>query len=176
MKNDRFTRLSNLRNELAQIEVPEYPDGLWSLIKSWIVKATPIIRRDWPEHIGDFQKATPEIGQVRVVSYITDRSGITFEMTEQESRRQLEMDNAEAKEVQQNALGFLDGLLTLSPDESLSSTFEKGGDNQTARITVIVAIIGVVGTIIVAIIELGQPLVSRLIDIYLPAITPTLVP
>ena len=167
MKNDNLKRLFGLRNELAQIQVPEYPNKLWPIIQSWVAKATPIIRHDWPEHVDDFQKVTAKIVRARVVSYITDRSGITFQVTEQEARRQLAMDNAEATEVQQKALHFLDGLLTLSPDENVSSTLEKGGDNRN----LIMTIITVVGAIIVAII--GSPIVSRLVEIYFPVITST---
>ncbi len=120
MKNNRISRLTALRNKLAQIEVPEYPNDFEVLINSWIAEATPIIRQEGAELFQDFQNVTTKPVRSRVVRYL---EGSMFEMSEQENRRQWELDVAEGQELKQNILGFLDGLLSLLEKPHLSVSF-----------------------------------------------------
>jgi hypothetical protein len=118
MNTDRIERLSALRDELAEIKTPIYPKQYLPLIKSWISKTTPIIRNDWPRFFDDFQKVTAEPKNSRIVYHDGD-----FRLSEQEHRRQWMIDNDEAQEIQQNVLGFIDGLLSIPNNPRLSGTF-----------------------------------------------------
>src|SRR3990172_4255193 len=107
MNNNRIARLSKLREELAQVTAPTYPEDTWPLIKAWVAKATPIIRSEWSEFFDDFQKVTAEPKGPGMMFMNPD-----FTISENESRRLWRIHNEKAKEVHQNILYFLDGLLS----------------------------------------------------------------
>jgi len=110
MNNDNIARISNLKEELAQITEPTYPTELWPQIKSWIAKATPVIRRDWPDFLDDFQTVAVEPKGAGIMFMSTD-----FTISNDERLRVWKIDVREAKEIQQNILNFLDGLKSLAP-------------------------------------------------------------
>lgn len=111
MKKNRASRLKQLKEKLLQIEVPDYPDTFKTLIEAWISEARPIIRHDWKDSFQDFERIIESPARPRVVKY----SGGMFELSQQEHRRQWELDVAEGRELRQNLLGFLAGLLALPP-------------------------------------------------------------
>lgn len=120
MKNNRVSRLTALKHKLSQVEAPEYPKDFEAVINNWIAEATPIIRQEWAGFFQDFQKVTTKPARGRFVSYL---EGSFFEMSEQESHYQWELDVAEAQELKKNILGFLDGLLSLPEKPLLSGYF-----------------------------------------------------
>lgn len=153
MNDDRINRLAKLRDELAEITTPNYPNMFWSLINSWIAKATPIICRDWNEFLDDFQKIAVKPNKARIVYHNSD-----FSLSEQEHRRQWEIDNFETEEVRQNILGFLNGLLILpeSPSSQKKKSLSKSRKAKSpvevlvARYGLAAAILGILGTCITA--------------------------
>jgi len=52
MATTALERLTALKQELQELAADP-----WSNVEAWTAKATPIVRRDWPDHIDDFQKA-----------------------------------------------------------------------------------------------------------------------
>ncbi len=145
MNDDHITRLTTLRDELAEIKTPNYPNTFWSLINSWIAKATPIIRRDWKEFLDDFQKIAVEPNNPRIVYHNSD-----FSMSKQERCRQWEIGNSETEEVKQNILGFLNGLLIL-PENSKNKKTPPKNKKIKSPVEVLVAKYGLFGTLVVAI-------------------------
>jgi len=121
MNTDRIARLSALREELAQITVPVYPDKSWPLVQSWIAKATAVIRNDWPDFFDDFQKVTAKPNGGGIVFMRQN-----FTIDEQEHRRLWKISNEETKEIQQNVLSFLDGVISLEPQgDSRSNVIDR---------------------------------------------------
>ena len=55
MSIDAHKRLADLKNELASLE--PWP---WNNIGAWSAKATPIIRRGWPDDLDDFRQVIAE--------------------------------------------------------------------------------------------------------------------
>jgi predicted nucleotide-binding protein len=98
-------RLSDLKDELARLAA--YP---WSNVESWTAKATPMIRRDWPDDLDDFRKVTKK--PLFPVSLSAMREG-------REDCRDAEANRSLAEEAKARILSFLDGLLAASTDIGL---------------------------------------------------------
>ena len=101
MESTAQRRLSAIRDELASLEVEP-----WSSIGSWIAKATPIIRADWPDHLDYFARIA--VRPRRVVS-MACLAGQRAPTPEEYAANRLKADEAKAR-----LLSFCDGLLTVS--------------------------------------------------------------
>jgi len=77
----------------------------WSNIESWIAKATPVMRRDWPDHSGDFQRAaaTPR-WKIHVGAIVPDNV---------ETRASI-ANRAIANSAKLKLVNFLDGLIAVA--------------------------------------------------------------
>lgn len=95
--------LCNLKDELARLVA--YP---WSNIESWVAKATPIIRRNWPGDLDDFRKLTRTPPACRP-SLSSLRQG-DDDSTGTETAR------SSAEAAKARILSFLEGLIAASTD------------------------------------------------------------
>ncbi len=127
MQNEEATNISSpqkrlftLREELAQIQPPSYPDEFLVLIKNWITKATPTIQRDWTRYFSEFQKCTALSNAVSFLE-LADYGGESA----QERRSAWDKDNKEAQEIQKTILSFLDGLLIIPLERKKNSSPNK---------------------------------------------------
>jgi len=120
MNKDRIMRLSTLREELDQITARAYPDKSWPLIQSWIAKATPVIRRDWPDFFDDFQRVATKPKGSGMMLMNSD-----FTISEQEHRRQWKIKDEQAREIKQNVINFLDGIISLEPQSDSGSAVDR---------------------------------------------------
>src|SRR4051812_22113033 len=96
MPTTALERLAGLKHDLAGLSaIP------WSLVESWIAKATPVIRQDWPEHFGDFcEYAKRPRMQVTMGVIRAQKSQLEKEMMPENSRRFIS--------ARDNLLSFLD--------------------------------------------------------------------
>ena len=107
--------LSDLRNELVNINKSSYPDDAFMPIKTWIAKAMPIIRGEWVNAFADFNKLITIGGWTKTdmatfVEIVTYGNGLPNSDTH---RQAWQKDMNEAEELRQKLLNFLDGLLIL---------------------------------------------------------------
>jgi len=103
-------RLSALREELAKIQSPSYPDELSDLIKEWAMRAIPTIKQDYADHLDEFQKIT-DMGYASQLQM--DKIAYGTYGSEQNFRASWEEDNKNAMKKQRIILSFVDGLLLL---------------------------------------------------------------
>lgn len=106
MTDPARTRLSVLRDELVATE-PEP----WSNIASWVAKATPIIRSDWPSHFDDFQRTAVEPKWKRPVVKLSEYYHPTGAPRD---TSHLVVNKERAEAAKQKLLSFLDGLMATS--------------------------------------------------------------
>jgi Predicted nucleotide-binding protein containing TIR-like domain len=112
--------LTGLKQELQGI-----PADPWSNVESWIAKATPIIRRDWPDHSSDFLRAaaTPR-WKVHVGAIVSD----TDETSAKRANRVI------ASSGKQKLLNFLDGLIAIAePPAPAPKQRRSRGDKPAPR-------------------------------------------
>jgi len=120
MPTTALERLSALKQELEGLSAEP-----WSTIESWTAKATPIIRRDWPDYFDDFRQAaaTPR-WKVHAGAVPGDN----------EETRADRSNRAIASSSKDKLLRFLDGLLAVA--EPLPPTPRRQrspGDATAAR-------------------------------------------
>lgn len=117
-------KLSKLRDELVEINMPSYPDNPYVLLKNWVAKATPIIRIEWAEAFDDFNSLITMGGWTKtdMATYVDI---VTYGNVMPHSNEHRQAWNDDVKEVQvlrQKFLNFLDGLLLLSPKRQPNSS------------------------------------------------------
>ncbi len=123
MTSDAHQRLRGLKDELASLE--PWP---WNNIAAWSAKATPIIRRDWPDDLDDFRKLIAE-PRWSGSAWFAPRQGdaaVASAMAKQDSENRLVAEQAKA-----GILNFLEGLLTvtgrlapLNKDQPIENPYE----------------------------------------------------
>jgi predicted nucleotide-binding protein len=118
MESPRRKRLSALRDELAHLDA-EY----WSNIESWIAKATPIVKADWPTHFDNFRRIA--VAPRPVVSLARSWGQRSATADEDAANKRI------AEIAKEKILNFCDGLLTVS-DENYSADGNALG-NMTAE-------------------------------------------
>ena len=104
MNDSHIERLFSLKGELEQMSVEP-----WANIESWIAKATPVIRTDWSDFIGDFQEVVAE-PRWTALPRISGNEAFN-----RRARADEQMCNrAIAENAKRRMLNFLDGLLATS--------------------------------------------------------------
>ena len=120
MPTTAIEHLTALKQELDGL-----PAEPWSNIESWIAKATPVVRRDWPDHSDDFQRAaaTPH-WKVHVGAIGPDNV---------ETRATI-ANRAIAGSAKDKLLNFLDGLIAIAePPAPAPKQRRSRGDNPAPR-------------------------------------------
>jgi len=108
MNNERIERLNDLRKELEQT-----PPEPWSNIKTWIAKATPIIRKDWPDFLDDFREVTTEPSWLALPRTF---GGPSSESSNAQARNtEIGVNRGKSIDAKKGVLNFLTGLLATSP-------------------------------------------------------------
>lgn len=120
MAESRFGRLQMLREQLEGIEAEPYPSRTRKEIDTWIAKARPIIRGDWPEFLEDFSQVSAEPSGSGVIHFNRD-----FTISEHESRRLWRISNEEAEQTRRNILNLLDGMLMLGPSDHANAAVDR---------------------------------------------------
>ena len=95
--------LSDLKDELVRLEAQP-----WGNVESWIAKATPIVRSDWPEHLGDFRNVTLEPKWAKTRPSASD---LRDNKTPTPSASQIATNKEKAEATKRKIAGFLDGIL-----------------------------------------------------------------
>ncbi len=101
MTNDAYQRLCDLKDELVKTE--PWP---WSNIAAWSAKATPLIRRNWPDDLDDFREAVAEPRWIMVASVWAGGATAASDKAKQDAPNK-----STAKQAKARILGFLEGLL-----------------------------------------------------------------
>jgi hypothetical protein len=114
MNNDRIQRLSNLRQELE--DLPAEP---WSGIKSWVAKAIPVLRNDWPSFFSDFQQVARD-PKWAFLPRVGGDEGYNIRARTSEQT----MNKARAENAKQEVISFLDGLLTTAPAQQPATALD----------------------------------------------------
>lgn len=106
VNDDRHRRLFSLKDELVGLEAQP-----WGKIQSWIAKATPIVRSDWPEHLDAFREVAAEPKWIRPRVRLSElQRGVTPTPNASDIAKNKE----KAETVMRSVLGFLDGLQVIS--------------------------------------------------------------
>ena len=116
-------KLSNLRDELIEINSPLYPGDPYMRIKHWVAKATPLIRTEWAESFDDFNNIIT-IGGWTSLDMANFVDIVTYGNAQPNSNENWQAWNDDVKkveEIRQNILNFLGGLTLLSPKHQKSS-------------------------------------------------------
>ena len=100
-----FERLVSLKKELEALSTDP-----WSRIEAWIVKATPIIRSDWPDHLQDFQKQAAPQWTALPIAFGRDKAENHARVAETHAI-EAQSNRSIATTAMQNLLQFLDGLI-----------------------------------------------------------------
>ena len=101
MDDKQVGLLKRLREELSQKNAEP-----WENIARWTAKATPIIRKDWPNFFQDFQKISREPEWLCL-----PRAGGNDVFNSKARASEIATNKAKAEETKQLILNFLDGLL-----------------------------------------------------------------
>jgi len=117
-------KLSNLRDELVEVNIPSYPDDPYVLLKNWIAKATLIIRIEWAEAFDDFNSLITIGGWTKtdMATYVDIATYGNVMPNSNEHRQAWDDDVKEVQALRQKFLNFLDGLLLLSPKRQANSS------------------------------------------------------
>jgi len=128
MNERQITLLKDLREHLSQMQEVSFPEDPWSNVQAWISRATPFIRREYPDLLDDFLKVTSEprrkLASVRVIG---DEARNLQLKRKQWTRRKNDIDNS--KKV---ILSFIDGILSL-----VDNTKDRGAGSALDRIVFI---------------------------------------
>lgn len=119
MNDHHVNRLTTLKEELAQIDTGSFPENPWPRIESWIAKATPVIRSDWPQVFEDFQKLITKPSEGAIVRVTNDALNLQLK------RKEWERSKNHVEDMKQKILSFLDGLFTLVLSTENNTAFEE---------------------------------------------------
>jgi predicted nucleotide-binding protein len=120
MATTLLERLTALKQELEG--VPAEP---WHNVESWIAKATPIIRRDWPEHFEDFKQAAATPRWTALPIAIGRNEAANQAALAEHRSITTHSNRAIANAAKDKLLRFLDGLIAISEPVAPAPTPKK---------------------------------------------------